>query len=329
MNGYRINHIEYRMTENNYLIENSIKIQREILTEVFSKILARISKKCRYVLGDYNQLNKKLMNGVKRIPYCTSLYAMNAEGIQVSANISKNGLLDKYYQLDRLTRPYMLEVNNIDGNFLLSSAYISKNEHRPSITAVQVIRKDNKVLGFLAVDIDLRNLPVSTPLYKEPNNWRQIKGDPSIRSTVFQQNRTESILDKNSVEVLAILEELYTERGIFQSIIHYSSSQAIIWVLNEPYQYRVLEPDVLANIDICMAYPLQDYPKKALIPKNSVKPILKQLQKLRLVDDTLYLRSASINIFNGLIGLTFSCDGSHYMPYDEFLKKEISFWGCE
>ena len=44
------------------------------------------------------------------------------------------------------------------------------------------------------------------------------------------------------------------------------------------------------------------------------------------MDDTLYLRSGSLNIFNGIIGLNFSCDGSHYIPYDEFLNKDHAFW---
>ena len=39
-----------------------------------------------------------------------------------------------------------------------------------------------------------------------------------------------------------------------------------------------------------------------------------------------YLRTASINIFNGMVSLTFSCDGSHYMRYDEFLAKGAAFW---
>ena len=44
------------------------------------------------------------------------------------------------------------------------------------------------------------------------------------------------------------------------------------------------------------------------------------------MDETIYLRSGMLNIFNGLIGLTFSCDGSHYMPWDEFLDKNLGFW---
>ena len=50
------------------------------------------------------------------------------------------------------------------------------------------------------------------------------------------------------------------------------------------------------------------------------------MRSLRLADETLYLRSSSINIFNGMISLTFSCDGTHYMSWREFLDKNISFW---
>ncbi len=50
------------------------------------------------------------------------------------------------------------------------------------------------------------------------------------------------------------------------------------------------------------------------------------MRQLRMADETLYLRSASINIFNGMISLTFSCDGSHYMSWEEFLQKDMAFW---
>jgi hypothetical protein len=39
-----------------------------------------------------------------------------------------------------------------------------------------------------------------------------------------------------------------------------------------------------------------------------------------------YLRSGTLNIFNGIVGLTFSCDGTHYIPYAEFLKMDHAFW---
>ena len=62
------------------------------------------------------------------------------------------------------------------------------------------------------------------------------------------------------------------------------------------------------------------------MPQSSIEPVLEAMRRLRVADETIYLRSASINIFNGMISLTFSCDGSHYMRYDEFLKKDMGFW---
>ena len=54
--------------------------------------------------------------------------------------------------------------------------------------------------------------------------------------------------------------------------------------------------------------------------------VLEQLKELRFADETIYLRSASLNVMNGMVGLTFSCDGSHYISVEEFLSKEKRFW---
>ena len=44
------------------------------------------------------------------------------------------------------------------------------------------------------------------------------------------------------------------------------------------------------------------------------------------MDKTIHLRSASLNLVNGMIGLNFSCDGTHYLSYDEFQEKGVDFW---
>ena len=62
------------------------------------------------------------------------------------------------------------------------------------------------------------------------------------------------------------------------------------------------------------------------MPQEKVEPILEQFKLLRFADENIYLRSGSINIINGMVGLNFSCDGTHYMPWDEFLQKDLSFW---
>ena len=160
----------------------------------------------------------------------------------------------------------------------------------------------------------------------QPGEWRQVKGDPAIRGTLFQQTRAESPMDRNLDQALSILEELLTERGIFQCQIHFSSSQATIWMVDDPFRYRILDHEALTDPDICLVYPGRDYPAGAVIPQEDVGRILHTMAALRRADETIYLRTASINIFNGMVSLTFSCDGSHYMRYDELLNKEISFW---
>jgi hypothetical protein len=219
----------------------------------------------------------------------------------------------------------MKEVMPIWG-FLLSDAYISMRAHRPSLTALQVIRSEGNLLGYLGSDFDLRDLPEAEKLYEEPGHWRQIKGDPAIRGMVFQQTRVESLIDSSLEQVFSILEELLTERGMFQCVIHFSSSRATIWLMDDPYRYRILDHEALSDPDICLVYHRHPYPSDAVMPKSAVAPIFNTMQSLRMADETIYLRSASINIFNGMISLTFSCDGTHYMRYDEFLEKDIAFW---
>ena len=62
------------------------------------------------------------------------------------------------------------------------------------------------------------------------------------------------------------------------------------------------------------------------IPPQDVTRILERLRALRMADENIYLRTSSINLFNGMVSLTFSCDGSHYLRYDEFLGKNAEFW---
>ncbi len=305
--------------------KDAIYRQREELARLLHQPLAHLARQCVAAWGDREKLNQVLLTGFADIPHCTYLYVLNTDGIQLCDNVSRDGILPGHFGRDRSQRPYMREAVPAWG-FLLSDAYISLLAHHPSLTALHVIRTQEKPIGYLGADFDLRNLPVTASHYEEPGHWRQIKGDPSIRSTVFQQCRVESPMDRNMAQAFSILEELLTERGMFQAVIHFSSSRATAWFVDDPYRYRMLDHEALADPDICLAYPVRAYPADALMPKSSIVPILDGMRELRLADNVIYLRSASINIFNGMISLTFSCDGSHYMRYDEFLEKSVSFW---
>ena len=310
------------------ILRQAIHHQRVALAEMLSSPLAKLAEQCAQVWGSREEMDIVLNDGFRSVPHCLFLYALDPKGIQISDNVGIGGLLPEHYGRDRSSRPYMHEVVPPWG-FLLSDAYLSLRVNRPSLTALQVVRRDDEVLGFIGADFDLRDLPATTERIEEPVDWRQIKGDPSIRGTVFQQHRIESLMDQNMDPACAILEDLITERGLFQAVIHFSSSRATVWFMDDPYRYRILDHEALSDPDICLLYPRRPYPEDAVIPHDRIADILNGMRQLRMADETLYLRSSSINIFNGLVSLTFSCDGSHYMSWQEFLEKDMTFWvGC-
>jgi hypothetical protein len=305
--------------------KESIYLQREELARILREPLGQLAERCAPVWGDGEALDAVLEEHFSSIPHCSFLYCMGTDGIQICNNVERQGIVPGYFGRDRSQRPYMKEAVPVWG-FLLSDAYIGLNKQRPSLTALQVVSRDAQTLGFLSADFDLRNLPVTAELYDEPGYWRQIKGDPAIRGTVFLQSRVESRMDGNMEQALCILEELLTQRGVFQCQIHFSSSQATIWTVDDPFRYRILDHEALCDPDICLLYPLRDYPPDATIPQHDINRILATMRTRRLADPTIYLRLGSIDIFNGMVSVTFSCDGSHYMSHAEFLTKDASFW---
>lgn len=306
--------------------KDSIFRQREELARMLREPIAILAKQCVSVWGDRDGLNAVLLRGFSGIPYCCYLYVVDNSCMQLSDNIVETGVMPGHYQRKRSDRPYMKEAMPAWG-FLLSDAYISLVAHRPSLTALQVVMSDaGAQLGYLGAGFDLRKLPVTSGLYQEPGEWRQIKGDPAIRSGLFQQTRIESPMDRNIDNAMAITEELLTQRGTFQCQIHFSSSQITIWTVDDPFRYRILDHEVLNDPDICLVYPSRAYPADAVIPTTEVTRILDGMRALRLIDANIYLRTASINIYNGMVSVTFSCDGSHYMRYEEFLAKGMTFW---
>ena len=307
-------------------LAESVAHQREVLANLLREPLALAAQACGQAWPSRDGLNAALMHALSAIPACKYLYALDTQAVQLSDNISHDGLIEADFGRERADRPYMREAVPNQG-FLLSQAYISLRVKRPSLTAIQIVRDEkDQVLGFVGADFDLRDLPITGKLYDEPTYWRQIKGDPSIRGAVFQQSRTESQLDIHIDTVLGVMAELMTDRGIFHGKLHFSSSRATIWLVDDPFRYRLLDIDALTHPDTCLIYPHRSYPADAVIPKDKIEAIFEGLRALRFMDETFYLRAGSLNIFNGMVGLTFSCDGSHYLPWNEFLSKGYDFW---
>jgi len=307
-------------------LEKNIHLQREMLTRLLSEAMRNLALRCSQIIDVRISLETLLTNALPKFSYCKHLYVLNAEGVQITDNITQTGADREHFNRNRSDRPYMQGIIGTT-DFKLSEAYISRNKKRPSLTAIQVIRNANgEHIGYLGADFDMRELPHTESDYKEPEIWRQMKGDPAIRSGVFLQRRIESIMDTKLDQVLPIMNELMTEHGIFHGKFHFSSNRGTIWKMDDPFDYQLLNIEELTNPDICLTYPRRAYPARATVPPEKIMPVFDMFRKLRFADDNVYLRAGSLNIINGMVGLNFSCDGSHYMPVGEFLDKNAEFW---
>jgi hypothetical protein len=307
-------------------LEENIRLQREMLTGLLAEAMHALALRCAQVIGDRAQLESRLEQALPELAHCKHLYMLDADGVQLTDNITAQGHDPAHYGRRRMDRPYMQGIIG-STDFKLSEAYISRNKKRPSLTAIQVVRdRDGKRIGFLGADYDLRELPLTGDLYREPDTWRQIKGDPAIRSSIFQHQRAESLMDRHLDQVLPIMRELLIEHGVYHGKLHFSSSRGTLWHVDDPFVYRLLTIDQLTDPNTCLAYPRRPYHPRAVVPAAEVMPVFEMFRTLRFADENVYLRAGSLNIINGMVGLNFSCDGSHYMRWDEFLERNTEFW---
>jgi hypothetical protein len=159
------------------------------------------------------------------------------------------------------------------------------------------------------------------------NRWLQIRGDPSIRQFLFSQSRVNNEFDDHLEAVLNTVAELLETRGIFHAKIHFSSGQVTLWSMQDPYNYQVyLKEEFLAR-GFAAQFDLHHYPVNATVPPGRIREVLGIICTLRHTDDSMYLRSGSLNVINGMVGLNFSCDGSHYIDYQAFLDRREGVYG--
>ena len=159
-----------------------------------------------------------------------------------------------------------------------------------------------------------------------PERWLQIKGDPSIRAQLFQQERTESLFDTSIDRVHEIVRELMVRKGVFHAKIHYSSSQLTCWYASDPFCYEKFVREEVLDDGFPERFPNTDHAgRRSLLDSREIDRIFREFKRLRLSDETVYLRNAAINLINGMINMSFSCDGTHYIDYKTFLAKLDKF----
>lgn len=329
-------------------LSSIVSWQRERLTQLLYGPMQRIAALYDQLVGGKEKpwsyrstLDAFLGEVFPSVPYIKYLYVMNTNGTQISSSVSRDALLVEHFGRDRSDRPYMREALStanflnrnrercyqqwpyLEGNvqavdFVLCEAYISQNALRPSLTAVYFLRDaEGNHIGFLGADFALRELPPMPDMYAEVRRARHF-----VAVLAGSQEHQTNRLDREIDIVISVLEELISFHGVFHAKLHFNSSQAVLWQVDDPYRYRLLGIADLLDPDSCLAYPRHAYPANAQVNQSAIRPILERWKSLRKDAGIAYLRSASLNIFNGMVGVSFSSDGSHYFPQEDFLRAE-------
>jgi len=164
------------------------------------------------------------------------------------------------------------------------------------------------------------------------DDWLQVKGDPAVRALVFEQTRVQSLFDDHFDRLIQVGEELLSRHGVYQLLIHFSSNQLICWTYENPYSYKVYVGEDIFSESFLEGFrtpvvltPFAQMSIPCRISIHQLCPVLEQFKRLRFKDENIYLRNASINRINGYISMTFSCDGSHYIPFRDFFKTVSQF----
>lgn len=304
-------------------MQPAIRERRAMLTARLSAHLARIARALEAHIHDPDKLDAILQEALPSLAPASLLYVIDRKGWQRSSNVSPDGPDTSKRGQNLSSRPYLVAASA--ANMLLSQIYVSRISAMPCITAVQCIQHGSHTLAYLAADFTLNDLFLPGDAAVQPRTWMQIKGDPAIRQGLFSQCRVESAMDKSQEDMIAIVDELMRDRGIFHAKLHFSSSRATLWLASDPMRYRVHVLDEILSPEVCFAYPNAPYPAEACVPPERTRPVLQKFRALRQVDENIYLRAGSLNVVNGLVGLNFSCDGSHYLPVEEFLSDNTQF----
>ena len=299
--------------------------KKSLLGAVLADPLQWLADNAASVWLQQAQLDWVLQDAFNVLPYCHLLYALDCSGLQLSSNVGPEIRSSAERGQSLANRPYLESCLPYQG-FVLSKAYISRDRGAACVTAVQAVRHGDELLGFIAADFDIASLPATAATHQAPAGWQQFRGDPVIRDHLFLQQRVRSLMDEHCDEVLAILTALMRQHGVFHGKLHFSSARLTVWHVDDPCNYRLHGGEDIANPDLCLAYPRRPYPQRAALAPERIPLVLEQFKALREADETIYLRAGSLNIINGMVGMTFSCDGAHYMQVEEFLDRELAFW---
>ena len=191
---------------------------------------------------------------------------------------------------------------------------------QPCITALQAVTDKNQLLGFIAADFHVKDIPITntTTLYRIQHQLKQ--------SGRTAQRRTKTDIDENIDYLIVVLSTLMQEHGIFQRQIYFDNGLCSLSSFDDPCRYQLFNVRELMDPEMLDLYNKADYNEHASVAAERIPEIFAQFKVLRQLDDDTYIRSGSLNIINGQISINLSHDGAHFMNYDKFLNSDLTHW---
>jgi hypothetical protein len=188
-----------------------------------------------------------------------------------------------------------------------------------------------------------------------------IKGDPTLRDSVFTRGKQKSPVDELFACLEPQLEEMMLRRSVYRVYIGFNSGEVRTCSVFDPMREEVHQAEKLCESDyikrhfpeISYTHKVQgirtiyddlrksdlfryvpDYWKRIMqrraqtwnpIREDDLPGIISTLQKLRELDE-FYLRNATICIVQHVVRLQFNCDGTQLVDaenYRQFLEQNI------
>ncbi len=190
--------------------------------------------------------------------------------------------------------------------------------------------------------------------YFNNNLMHSIKGDKSLRESVYNRDRAFNIVDKHLPELSKVWLYLLLETGAYRLVIGLNNAEVRIASVFDPFNTEVHLANDLLRVEyvdfhfnkislnekdklIKRIYKTLEEDKtfallspdwqRSLLDRNSkmqqltdtddLRFILQNIPKLRGLEG-YYLRSITINLFNSTVSMAFNCDGTQIMSHRRF-----------
>ncbi len=307
------------------MFKETVSSKKKFLSSLIKAPMAQIEQQSTLLWPDNQALTEYLSESLCRLPHCQLLYAINPDGSQYSGNVTRYGVDESWRNQDLSNRPYM-KTNLPYRGMILSAAYLSQRSMQPCMTVIQAINQQGRLAGFIAADFHLKDLPIMNTSTLQRMHIQNSQHHPVSGVDTKFGRAASSASDINIDYLIYALSTMMQEHGIFHSKIHFNSDSCHLWSVQDAYQYHLHSIDQIMSSDLLSEYPPCEYHPRNCVAIEKIPLVFAQFKAMRQADDRIYLRSGSLNLVNGFVGLSFSCDGSHYLTVDEFLNHDLGYW---